>query len=78
MIPWPDAPQPLLLYDAVGDPKYIEWLLDAIRNQLTLATSTGELRCSCPDPAALDTGTLSSVRRYWTLPEPVSGGGWRF
>src|ERR1700693_1298217 len=62
VIPWPDAPKPLLLYDAVGDPIYIEWLLDAIRNQVTLATSTGELRCSCPDPAALDTGTLSSVR----------------
>jgi maltokinase len=62
VIPWPDAPRPLLLYDAVGDPTYIEWLLDAIRNQLTLATSTGELRCSCPDPGALDTGTLSSVR----------------
>jgi maltokinase len=62
VIPWPDAPRPLLLYDAVGDPTYIEWLLDAIRNQVTLATSTGELRCSCPDPGALDTGTLSSVR----------------
>ena len=63
MIPWPDAPAPLLLYDAVGDPEYIEWLLDAIRTQRTLATTNGELRCTCPDPAAIDTGTLSSVRQ---------------
>jgi len=62
VIPWLDAPMPLLLYDAVGDPIYIAWLLNAIREQRTLATSTGELRCSCPDPGALDTGTLSSVR----------------
>jgi maltokinase len=62
VIPWPEAPRPLLLYDAVGDPTYIEWLLDAIREQRTLATSSGELRCSCPDPSALDSGTLSSVR----------------
>ncbi|HEY8674281.1 MAG TPA: hypothetical protein VIM76_11050 [Candidatus Dormibacteraeota bacterium] len=62
VIPWPEAPKPLLLYDAVGDPTYIEWLLDAIREQRSLATSSGELRCSCPDPSALDSGTLSSVR----------------
>jgi maltokinase len=62
MIAWPDAPAPLLLYDAVGDPTYIEWLLDAIRDQRTLVTSSGELRCACTDPGALDTGTLSSVR----------------
>jgi trehalose synthase-fused probable maltokinase len=62
VIPWPDAPAPLLLYDAVGDPEYIDWLLDAIREQRTLPTTSGELRCTCPDPAALDTGSLSSVR----------------
>jgi maltokinase len=62
MIPWPDAPGPLVLYDAVGDSTYIEWLLDAIRAQRVLPTSSGTLRCSCPDPAALDSGTLSSVR----------------
>jgi maltokinase len=62
VIPWLEAPKPLVLYDAVGDPTYIEWLLDAIREQRTLVTTSGELRCSCPDPTALDTGSLSSVR----------------
>ncbi|MFZ0180093.1 MAG: hypothetical protein WAL84_09530 [Candidatus Dormiibacterota bacterium] len=62
MIPWPEAPEPVALYDAVGDSTYIEWLLDAVRNQRVLTTATGTLRCSCPDPDALDTGSLSSVR----------------
>ena len=62
MIPWPEAPDPIALYDAVGDSTYIEWLLDAIRDQRVLQTSSGTLRLSCPDPAALDTGSLSSVR----------------
>jgi maltokinase len=62
MIPWPDAPGPVALYDAVGDSTYIEWLLDSIRNQRVLPTSSGTLRFSCPDPDALDTGNLSSVR----------------
>jgi trehalose synthase-fused probable maltokinase len=62
VIPWPDAPAALLLYDAVGDPAYLEWLLESIREQRVLSTSGGELRCACPDPTALDTGTLSSVR----------------
>jgi len=62
MIPWPEAPMPMLLYDAVGDPAYIEWLLDAIRERRIFGTSSGEVRCSCPDPALLDRGTLSSVR----------------
>ncbi len=62
MIAWPEAPAPMLLYDAVGDPTYIEWLLNAIREQRTLMTSSGEVRCACPDPGALDTGSLSSVR----------------
>jgi maltokinase len=62
VIPWPEAPKPLLLYDAVGDPAYIEWLLEAIRAQRVVTTSSGELRCSSPDARALDTGTLSSVR----------------
>ncbi len=62
MIPWPEAPKPLLLYDAIGDPAYIEWLLQAIRERRVFTTSSGEVRCSCPDPALLDRGTLSSVR----------------
>src|ERR1035441_8254464 len=62
MIPWPEAPDPIALYDAVGDSTYIEWLLDAIRDQRVLQTSSGTLRLSCPDSAALDTGSLSSVR----------------
>ena len=62
MIAWPDAPAPMLLYDAVGDPAYIEWLLAAIREQRTLATTSGEVRCSSPDPSALDRGNLSSMR----------------
>ncbi len=62
MIPWAEAPDPIVLYDAVGDPTYIEWLLDAVRSQRVLPTSSGTLRCSCPDPGALDTGSLSSVR----------------
>jgi trehalose synthase-fused probable maltokinase len=62
LIAWPEAPRALLLFDAVGDPVYIEWLLDSIRTQRVLRTTSGEIRCSCPDPAALDTGSLSSVR----------------
>ncbi len=62
VIPWSDSPKPMLLYDAVGDATYIEWLLDAIREKRVLATSSGTLRCSCPDPLALDTGSLSSIR----------------
>ncbi len=62
MIPWPEAPDPVALYDAVGDPAYIEWLLDAIRDQRVVETSNGRLRCSCSDPEALGTGSLSSVR----------------
>jgi maltokinase len=62
MIPWPEAPDRVALYDAVGDSRYIEWLLDAIRAQRVLQTSSGTLRFSCPDPEALDTGNLSSVR----------------
>ena len=62
MIPWAEAPTPIVLYDAVGDSTYIEWLLGAIRNQLVLHTTSGTLRFSCPDPEALDTGNLSSVR----------------
>jgi maltokinase len=62
MIPWAQAPDRSVLYDAVGDSTYIEWLLGAIRNQLVLPTTSGTLRFSCPDPAALDTGNLSSVR----------------
>jgi maltokinase len=62
MIPWPEAPDPVVLYDAVGDSIYIEWLLDGIRGQRVRETSSGTLRFSCPDPAALDTGSISSVR----------------
>jgi maltokinase len=62
MIPWAESPDPIALYDAVGDSTYIEWLLDAVRNQRVLPTSSGALRCSCPDPDALDTGSISSVR----------------
>ena len=62
MIPWPEAPDPIALYDAVGDSMYIEWLLDSIRGQRVLQTSSATLRFSCPDPAALDTGSISSVR----------------
>jgi len=62
MIPWPEAAHPIVLYDAMGDSEYIAWLLDAIRDQRVLRTSSGTVRFSCPDPAALDTGSLSSVR----------------
>jgi maltokinase len=62
MIPWAEAPEPMVLYDAVGDSTYVEWLLDAVRDQRVLQTSSGTLRFSCPDPEALDTGSLSSVR----------------
>jgi maltokinase len=62
VIPWPEAPRSMLLFDAVGDPAYIEWLLDSIRTQRVLSTSSGEIRCSSPDASALDTGSLSSVR----------------
>ena len=62
VIPWVNARTPMLLYDAVGDAAYIEWLLDAIREERVLETSSGTLRCSCPDRLALDTGNLSSIR----------------
>jgi trehalose synthase-fused probable maltokinase len=62
LIAWPDAPRTLLLFDAIGDPLYIEWLLDSVRAQRVLTTTSGEIRFSCPDAAALDTGSLSSVR----------------
>ncbi len=62
VIPWQDAPASMLLYDAVGDEAYIEWLLDAIRDERVVATSSGELRCVCPDPLALHRGSLSSIR----------------
>ncbi len=62
LIAWPDAPRDLLLFDAIGDPEYIEWLLDSVRSQRVLTTTSGEMRCSCPDASALDTGSLSSVR----------------
>ena len=62
MIPWPRSPDGSVLYDAVGDAAYIEWLLDSIRAQRILATSNGTLRFSTPDPEGLDTGNLSSVR----------------
>ena len=48
MIPWPEAPAAMTLYDAVGNSTYIDWLLDAIREQRVLETSSGELRSSCP------------------------------
>ncbi|HEY6468458.1 MAG TPA: hypothetical protein VI434_01695 [Candidatus Dormibacteraeota bacterium] len=62
VIPWQDAPASMLLYDAVGDEAYIEWLLDAIGKERVVSTSSGELRCVCPDPLALDRGSLSSIR----------------
>jgi maltokinase len=62
LIAWPAAPRAMLLFDAVGDPAYIEWLLDSIRTQRVLSTSDGAIHCSCPDADALDTGSLSSVR----------------
>ena len=40
VIPWADARTSMLLYDAVGDPAYIEWLLDAIREQRVVSTSS--------------------------------------
>lgn len=62
VIPWAEAPTPMFLYDAVGDSAYIEWLLGAIRAERVVPTSSGTLRCVCPDPLALDTGSLSSIR----------------
>jgi trehalose synthase-fused probable maltokinase len=62
MIPWTAATQPMMLYDAVGDSTYIEWLLDAVREQRVLPTTSGTMRFSCPNPDDLDTGSLSSVR----------------
>ena len=61
VIPMP-ANAGVVLYDAVGDPAYIAWLMAAIGDQRVLPTSSGEMRCSSPDPAALHTGSLSSVR----------------
>ena len=62
MIPWAETRDAIVLYDAVGDDTYIEWLLDAIRAQRVLETTSGVLRFSCPDPEALDSGSLSSIR----------------
>jgi maltokinase len=62
VIPWPDAPDRIVLYDAVGDSTYIEWLLEAVRERRVLPTTSGVVRFACPDPDALDTGSLSSVR----------------
>jgi maltokinase len=62
IIPWPEATLPIVLYDAVGDSTYIEWLLDAVREQRVLPTTSGTMRFSCPNPEDLDTGSLSSVR----------------
>jgi trehalose synthase-fused probable maltokinase len=62
MIPWPEMADGMQLYDAVGDDVYIQWLLDSIRNQRVVETTSGTLRCSSPDAAALDTGSISSVR----------------
>ena len=50
MIPWAEAPDPIALYDAVGDSTYIEWLLDAVRNQRVLPTSSGTLAVLMPRP----------------------------
>jgi maltokinase len=62
MIPWLEATRPIVLYDAVGDSTYIEWLLDAVREQRVLPTTSGTMRFFCPNPDDLDTGSLSSVR----------------
>src|SRR6202035_1700282 len=62
IITWKEAPARITLYDAVGDSEYIEWVLDAIREDRVLPTSHGEVRYSRSDPASLDTGSLSSVR----------------
>jgi maltokinase len=62
VIPWADSATRILLYDAVGDPAYIEWLLDAIREERVISTSSGTIHCVCPDPLALDSGSLSSIR----------------
>jgi maltokinase len=62
VIPWPQAPDAIVLYDAVGDDAYIQWLLEAIRDQRVLETSSGTLRCSSPNADAIDSGSLSSIR----------------
>lgn len=50
----PDDEGGRLLYDALGDPSYVHWLWQAIRQCRTVPTATSMLRCECDDPAALE------------------------
>lgn len=42
------------LYDALGDPEYVQWLWTAVRGRRTLQTARSTLRFECPDPDALE------------------------
>jgi maltokinase len=50
----PDDEGGRFLYDALGDPSYIHWLWQAIRQCHTVPTAVAALRCECEDPAALE------------------------
>jgi len=50
----PDDEGGRFLYDALGDPSYVHWLWQAIRQCRTVPTATAVLRCECEDPAALE------------------------
>src|SRR4029077_7229701 len=46
--------QNLFAYDAAGDPAYIHWLWDAMREQRSVPTSAAELRFSMEEAGLLD------------------------
>ena len=52
----------VLLYDALGDPEYVHWLWNAIRQQRTVDTSRARLRFTCPDVSALEDSDAPAVR----------------
>jgi trehalose synthase-fused probable maltokinase len=51
----------MFAYDAVGDPAYVRWLWDAIRNNRTLPTAVAALRFQALDGTDID-GTEPDVR----------------
>ena len=50
----PDDEGGRFLYDALGDPSYVHWLWQAIRQCRTVPTATSLLRCESDDPTALE------------------------
>jgi maltokinase len=51
-----------LLYDALGDPAYVHWLWNAIRQRTTVRTAAAALRFECADPSKLEDSDAPAVR----------------